>query len=116
MKKFTREEIAQQLRDCGTSLDSGYGEQFSYYIHINEETGEFENGLGDGVASFECPAPYVDEISERTAEENPDDEDKEMQQFWDEVLECEEDLNSPFGEVVDDLTKQINEYFNEIEK
>ena len=112
MKKVTREEIAQQLRDCGTSLDNAYSGKFSYYIHIDEESGEIVDSIGPEVKTFECPAPYVDELSEKAKEENPGDDESEMQQFWDSVLDCEADLNSPFGEIVDILTDEINDYFS----
>ena len=112
MKKFSREEVAQQIRDCGTSLDSAYSESYSYYIHIDEETGDFAPYIRPGVVTFEWPAPYVDDIMDEAQAVHPDDDDARDRYFWDHVFDCEADLNSPFGDVVDGLTDEINRYFS----
>lgn len=108
---YTAENIARQLIDSSTSLDLGYIENYSYYLHHDGQ--KFVPEIYSAEHTFQWPVPYIDDIQQRCRELYPNDDEAATAQFWNEVKKTETLSNPGFREVCEGLAAEINAWLKE---
>ena len=111
--RYTKEQIKDYLLNKGDSLDSGYGDGWSYYLHLDKD-GNLVNLHADDGKCISVPAPYIDRLSAECDERHPDDPNAAADEFWDLVYATEE--TEDFGDVVEQMTDIVNAYLAEKEE
>lgn len=110
--RYTKEQIKDYLLNKGDSLDSGYGDGWSYYLHLDKD-GNLVNLHADGGKCISVPAPYIDRLSAECSKHHPDDQEAAADEFWARVYNTEE--TEDFDELVEEMTEKVNDYLAEKE-
>lgn len=97
MKKYTKEEIAQQLMDQPAIEFEFTGHAF-YYIHIAED-GTLLPYINGAAETFMSRAAYAEDMED-----------------IDDIYDCEGFDNADFMEVAEDLANQVNSWIDEHEE